>query len=77
MNKTNKVLTIKNKKDMTNSVKDVKEALRAALNILEDYDESDACVIELDDNCGGSYDADINDFVVTSFDDGFVFIRNF
>ena len=62
---------------MTNSVKDVKDALKAALKKLEAFDENNTCIIDIDDNCGGSYECDINDFTMSVGRDGNVYISNY
>lgn len=49
---------------MVNSVKEVKEALRKALEKLENIDENKACYIIIDNGEGLYYEEDINHFEI-------------
>lgn len=62
---------------MANTVKEVKDALKAALAKLEEFDENSSCVIEIKDNCGKYYNEDINSFTFNGVFDGTVYINNF
>lgn len=52
------------------TIKDLKDRLNVLLCRLNDFEDTDEVIIELDDNCGGSYVSDINDFSIDKSSDG-------
>lgn len=52
------------------TIKDMKDRLNVLLCRLNDFEDTDEVIIELDDNCGGSYWSDINDFYIDKSRDG-------
>ena len=58
------------------TIKDLKDRLNVLLCRLNDFEDTDEVIIELDDNCGGSYVSDINDFSVNKSSDGKKVVRS-
>ena len=52
------------------TVIDLKDRLNVLLCRLNEFEDTEEVIIELDDNCGGSYISDINDFSVDKSSDG-------
>ena len=71
-------IVTKNKNYMaTITVKEAKAKLNALLEKLNGYDEGNAFDIELDDNDGGCYTENIDNFNVFVSADGTVWLSNF
>ena len=61
----------------TITVKEAKEKLNALLEKLNGYDKNNEFAIELDDNNGGCYTENIDNFNVSVSADGIVWLSNF
>ena len=61
----------------TITVKEAKVKLNALLEKLNDYDEDNKFSIELDDNDGGCYTENIDNFNISVSVDGIVYLSNF
>lgn len=61
----------------TITVKEAKAKLNALLEKLNGYDENNAFNIELDDNDGGCYTENIDNFNISVSIDGIVWLSNF
>ena len=59
------------------TVKDAKSCLRALLEKLDKFDDSDEFFAEFDDNSGDSYISDIANFDVSKGADGAVYFTNY
>lgn len=58
------------------TVKDAKAHLNALLKALNNFDDSDEFKVEVDDNFGGSYYANLADFGIIKGANGVVYITN-
>lgn len=57
-------------------ISDVKQQFKNLISQLDTFDDNDECMLELDDNCGGSYIDDLNSFAIQKGIDNIVYINN-
>lgn len=55
---------------------ETKQQLRNLISQLDMFDDNDECMLELDDNCGGSYTDDFNSFSIQKGKDNVIWVDN-